>query len=193
MMASAWEALAHQHILHASPKHCRAWRHCGGVGQLLRRARFNHLVHHALVRSPRWKRQHFLHSQHLSPAVVNQLQETDFGETIHPTLDALALFSGIPLLISIPIYITFSPQWTPLGIVIAALPFVMTRSVHPLLHNPLPAPQSIQESGFWQAIVGWLRAVPLAYLRRYHSRHHRQDKSHYNLLLGFDFFVSKAK
>ena len=67
--ASWWESFAHRTILHAPHEQARGWCRLGLMGTGMRRARFNHLVHHKLASSPYWTPQRLLRSAQLSRAI----------------------------------------------------------------------------------------------------------------------------
>ena len=187
-VASGWEAYGHRAILHASPKTAKQWLQWGRIGMGMRQARFNHQIHHQLMTSSEWTRQRLIASAQLSPWVVNQLQETAFGESINPTLDALILFSGLPLLITVPLFLLTCPQWLPLGIVIALVPFMMTAYVHPHLHRQ-PA---IPENGTKDSPLAYPLQQLLNSIREHHAEHHRHPWTNFNLMLGADSVVKMA-
>jgi hypothetical protein len=56
-----------------------------------------------------WTRARIQGSQTLSKTSIAQPEETGFGESIHPTLGAIALFSGIPLALTIHLHLEISP------------------------------------------------------------------------------------
>ena len=165
-ISSAWESVAHQSILHAQARHNQVWRRYGVLGLLLRRARFNHLIHHASTQSPTWTEERISKTTLLSSGVIKQLRETDFGKTINPTPDALLLFSGVPLLLIIPLFLIVAPESVWVGVLIGLIPFAMTRYVHPHLHRSA--------------------ASALQSLRHYHGQHHEQPWTNFNLTPGFD-------
>ena len=88
----------------------------------LRDARFNHLIHHRLVRPGPWSNTRILASPTLSKRSIGQLQETGFGESINPSLGAILLFSGVPLLLILPLLLLICPASLPLGLLIAFIP-----------------------------------------------------------------------
>jgi hypothetical protein len=98
------------------------------------RAHFNHLVHHKLANSLYWTPQRMLRSAQLNRTIRDQLQETEFGESINPTLDALLLFDAVLLLASIPLDLLIAPSALSVSFLIALVPFAKTRYVHPHRH-----------------------------------------------------------
>ncbi|MEB3255304.1 MAG: hypothetical protein VKJ05_02835 [Synechococcaceae cyanobacterium] len=145
----------------------------GTIGTAMRRARFNHLVHHKLASTHSWTRQRLLSSEQLSQNTRQQLQETAFGESINPTLDALLLFAGVPFLATIPLHLRLAPAALPVGLLIALAPFAMTSWVHPHLH----------------AKADGLLGHALQPLRDYHAEHHRRPWTHFNLVPGGDVLL----
>ncbi|MFN9628724.1 MAG: hypothetical protein ACK59A_00615 [Cyanobacteriota bacterium] len=103
-IASGWESMGHRLLLHAPRKRAMAWHRLGVIGRGLREARFETQLQHS-----RW----------MSKAVVDQLEDTNFGLTIHPTIGALVLVSGLPLLLTTLLYLAVCPTWLPLGVVTA--------------------------------------------------------------------------
>lgn len=136
----------------------------------MRRARFNHLVHHKLACAQPWTRERLLGSEHLSQQTIQQLQETDFGASINATFDALCLFAAPPLLLILPLYLLAAPRWLPIGFLIALVPFLLTKFVHPHLH--------CESSNLLGRV--------LEPLREYHAEHHRRPCTNFNLLPGGD-------
>ena len=117
-IASAWESWAHRELLHANSCRNNVWRRCGFVGLLLRRVRFNHhVVHHTVMHLTSWSKERI--ASRVSDESQSRLEKTQFGETIQVSVEAITLFSGIPLVMIIPLYAHFAPIWTPLGVMIA--------------------------------------------------------------------------
>jgi hypothetical protein len=181
-ISSAWESVAHQSILHAHARHNQVWRRYGVLGLLLRRARFNHLIHHASTQSPTWTEERISKTTLLSSGIIKQLRETNFGKTINPTPDALLLFSGVPLLLIIPLFLIVAPESVWVGVMIGLIPFAMTRYVHPHLHRSAAAiPEATRHSFAAQPAASALQS-----LRHYHGQHHEQPWTNFNLTPGFD-------
>ena len=181
-ISSAWESIAHKSILHARAFHSHVWRRYGVFGLLLRRARFNHLIHHASTQSPIWTEERIAKTTLLSPRVIKQLSETDFGKTINPTPDAVLLFGGVPLLLIIPLFLIVAPESVLFGVLIGLLPFAMTRHVHPHLHRSAAATEKTTH----HSLASQPAAYALQYLRHYHARHHERPWTNFNLVPGFD-------
>jgi hypothetical protein len=180
-IASTWESIGYRRILHAKRSEASKWRHYGLIGMAMREARFNHLIHHKLIRTSSWTRARIHASQRLSKASITQLEETGFGESVNPTLGAIILFSGIPLALTIPLYLEMSPAWLPVGLLIALTPYLMTSHVHPYLHAKTVRMAKADSP----AIYG----IPLAaidQLRAYHAEHHRHPWKNFNLFVGAD-------
>ena len=184
-IARAWESIGHRRILHATRREATQWRHYGMMGKAMREARFNHLIHHKLMRTSSWSRERIKGSKTLSKTSITQLEETEFGETINPTLGAIVLFSGIPLVLTIPLYLKMSPAWLPVGLFIALSPYLMTRYVHPYLHAKTVR-MATENS---PAVYGVLLAA-IDDLRAHHAEHHRQPWKNFNLLINTDMLFN---
>ena len=184
-IARTWESIGHRRILHAKRREATQWRHYGMMGKAMREARFNHLIHHKLMRTSSWSRERIKGSKALSKTSIAQLEETEFGETINPTLGAIVLFSGIPLALTIPLYLKMSPAWLPVGLFIALSPYLMTRYVHPYLHA-----KTVRLATGDSPAVHEIFLAAIDELRAYHAEHHLQPWKNFNLLIGADMLFS---
>jgi hypothetical protein len=177
--------MGHRNILHANRKQAVRWQRYGAIGQAMRDARFNHLIHHQLNSSNSWTRERVQKSRGLSESTVSQLNETEFGGLVNPTFGSIVLFSGPPLLLITPFFLVLSPGWLPIGALIALSPYMMTAYVHPFLHegdDESATRSTTAVKSMIQATVGHLKA--------YHAEHHRQPRKNYNLLFGGDQVLS---
>lgn len=188
VIASAWESWAHRELLHANSRRNNAWRRCGFVGLLLRRVRFNHhVVHHTLMHSTSWSKERI--ASRVSNESQSRLEKTQFGETIQVSFEAITLFSGVPLVMIIPLYAYFAPIWTLLGVMIALTPFLITKYIHPYLHAPFRPSEIGSGRTFTQRIC----YPVLTYIRRYHAIHHLSPTVNFNLMLGADYLFRTAR
>jgi hypothetical protein len=184
-LASGWEHCGHRFILHASPKEAKLWRRYGRMGLAMREARFNHLIHHKLVSSCTWTRKRLKASGWLSPGSILQLEQTGFGEFVNPTVGAFALFSAVPLAVTIPMYLFQAPRQLPIGLLIGLLPYIATSFVHPYLHADNTEASKSQATALRGALSRLLQP-----LRKYHALHHASPWKNFNLLLGADQLIS---
>jgi hypothetical protein len=185
LVASAWELIGHRSILHANKEQASQWQRYGVIGKAMREARFNHLIHHHLSKSNSWTRARIQASLGLSESTISQLEETKFGVLIKPTLGSIILFSGLPLLVTIPCFLVLCPAWLPLGAIIAMSPFLMTRYVHPVLHE-----DNEVSAARWVRLLHPAIQPAVEYLRAYHAEHHSHPYRNYNLLLGAEHILS---
>lgn len=186
-LASGWEYCGHKLILHASPIQVKLWERYGVIGIAMREARFNHLMHHKLEASSAWTQERILLSARLSHRSIQQLEQTGFGSFVNPDIGSFALFSFIPLVASVPIYLFNAPQQLTIGLLIALLPYIATSWVHPYLHSdvdkiniPLP-----------RLCANQIRVV-LKRLQSYHLLHHQIPERNLNLVLGADQVIQLA-
>jgi hypothetical protein len=184
-LASAWEHCGHRLILHASPKEAKLWRRYGRMGLAIREARFNHIIHHKLVSSCTWTRKRVKASARLSPESILQLEQTGFGEFVNPTVGAFALFSAVPLVVTIPMYLFQAPRQLPIGLLIGLLPYIATSFIHPYLHTENIEGSNSQATSFRSLLTRLLQP-----LRKYHALHHACPWKNFNLVLGADQLIS---
>lgn len=89
----------------------------------------------------------------------------------------------------IPLYAHFAPIWTPLGIMIALTPFLMTKYIHPYLHASIRS----NAIGSWRVLIQRIYYPVLTYIRRYHAIHHLSPTVNFNLMLGADYLFRTAR
>ena len=190
--ASLWESTFHHHVLHARRRTKLTWRTWGTFGSLLRLAHFFHqTIHH---------RRTFRHSllvQFDSPAQRQALDSLlkgsigrrarldRYGLTVTGALEFVA-FTGLPLLVNSLVAITIEPWLLPFGTLASALPLLLSRYVHPLLHQPAPPASA---AGLIHALR---RTSVFQFLQGYHLLHHVRRTTNFNLLLGVDWFLGQA-
>ena len=187
MIASGWESWAHRSLLHASRRSRRAWRNYGEVGALLRLAYFYHnTIHHRRT----FRKSFFVQfddqtqkrklDHALKGSLLQRLEESTYGVTISGFWE-LFTFASVPVAFVTVEFALLAPLWLPIGILIALLPLLLTRYMHPLLH--LDAEQHRSEP-----LRRLICAAPLfAYMQRYHFLHHKYGLVNFNLLLGADW------
>ena len=190
--ASLWESTFHHHILHARRRTKRSWRNWGHIGALLRLAYFFHqTIHHrrTFLRS--------LLSQFDSPAQRQALDSRLKGSIgLRARLDRYGLtvtgptefvaFAGLPLLVNALAAIAVEPWLLPIGVLASLLPILLSRYIHPLLHEATPP---VCATGFLPRLR---RSLLFRLLQEYHLIHHVQRNTNFNLLLGADWLLGKA-
>lgn len=196
LATSTWEMWAHKNILHANRSHWNQWRRWGILGALLRRVRFNHhTVHHRLARysdlsettnnaTPTMRLGNLLSHESLKRLEANQ-----YDTSIEFSAEGLLLFCAVPVTVSLGLFLSLEPVWSPLGIAVGVFPFMLTKYVHPWLHRPSELNASSKICWLDNCIFRW----PLMYLREYHKYHHINPSLNLNLLLGSDFLCRLAR
>jgi len=190
LAASTWEMWAHKNILHADHSHWSHWRRWGNLGALLRIVRFNHhTVHHRIARyrdsskkakeaTPRMRFGNLLSLESLKRLEANQ-----YDTSIEFSAEGLLLFCAVPVTVSLGLFLSLEPLWSPLGIAIGVFPFMLTKYVHPWLHKSLELNASSKSC--W--LISYIIRKPLMYLREHHKYHHANPTLNFNLLPGADF------
>lgn len=193
-ITSLWEHGFHRSVLHARRRARRAWRRWPHIGALLRLGWFHHhVIHH---------RRTFLHSpfvQFDTPAqqaaldarvkgpVGARMRADRYGASVSGACQTLTVVT-VPLLLNLLLAWRLHPALWWAGALVAALPLVISKYVHPLLHD-LPA------TSRWGApLAAAFRRTPVfRFLRRYHLVHHARATVHYNLLPGADWLMPPSR
>jgi hypothetical protein len=196
LAASTWEMWAHKNILHANHSHWSRWRRWGILGALLRRVRFNHhTVHHRIARYrdlseitkeaiPKMRFGNLLSRESLKRLEANQ-----YDTSIEFSAEGLLLFSAVPVAVSLGLFLSLEPLWSPLGIAIGVFPFMLTKYVHPWLHRS--SKLNASSKNCW--LISYIIRKPLMYLHEYHLYHHINPTQNFNLLPGADFLFGLAR
>lgn len=193
LFASGWESWAHRTLLHGSTRTRHAWRAWGGIGRLFRLAYFYHnTVHHrrTFVESffvqfddPGQRRR--LQGA-LKGVVGERLRANGYGMTISGFWE-LFTFAAVPVAFISVGFALLSPAWLPVGILIALLPLILTRYLHPLLHLD---PEQHRADSLIHRIC---RTSIFLYIQRYHFVHHKYGAVNFNLLPGADWVLQVGK
>lgn len=190
--ASLWEATFHRHVLHAGGRARLSWRAWGCIGELLRLAHFFHqTLHHRRTfrRSPLVQFDSAAERQalesHLKGAIGRRAKLDRYGLTVTGPMEFMA-FAGLPLLANSLAAIAVDPRLLPVGAFASVLPLLLSRHVHPLLHEPQPP-------GNAAGITARLRrTAAFQFLQAYHLLHHARRDANFNLLLGADWLLGQA-
>ena len=193
LFSSSWESWAHRNLLHASMRSRRAWRTYGEVGKLLRLAYFYHnTIHHRRTFVKSFFIQFHDQSQKrrldrsLKGTIGEQLKANGYGLTISGFWE-LFTFAAVPMAFISVGFALLSPTWLPVGILIALLPLILTRYLHPLLHID---PEQHRAGSLVNLIC---RASIFRYIQRYHFIHHKYGLVNFNLLPGADWVFQVCK
>jgi hypothetical protein len=192
LVASVWEATFHRHVLHARRHARRAWRRWGSVGALLRLAHFFHQqIHHRRTFRSDLRVQFDSAAQrraldaHLKGAIGARARKDRYGLTVTGPAE-FGAFVGPPLVFNTAIAVGVAPQLIWVGAVIATVPLLLSRHLHPLLHQPSPPPASRGLGVRLQRTRGF------GALQRYHLLHHARRSVNFNLLPGADWLLGCA-
>lgn len=195
MAASGWESLAHWKILHASSRSRMSWRRWGEFGDLLRLAYFyHHVIHHQRTFVNSYFVQFDSHLQQqkldrlLKSGIRSRLKLNGYGTRITGFLE-LFTFAAVPMLINSALFAMLAPRGMAFGVMIALLPLLLSRYVHPFLHveaNELLARHQGLSHMFFKSRF-------FRYLQKYHFLHHQNVMANFNLLLGADFLFRVYK
>ena len=187
---STWETFVHWKILDASKKSRLKWKRKGGIFNLMRKGYFSHnVIHHQKT----YKDNHFIQfdSHHKKALLDAKLQPKfgcyRYGVTVSGFWE-LFVFISIPLTFSTITFITLSPQFLPLGIAIAITPMLLSKYLHPLLHENFTSEPEQKTFKSWV-----IRSPFFRFIQHYHFVHHKYGLSNFNLLPGGDFLMQVWK
>jgi hypothetical protein len=185
-VTSLWEATFHRVVLHASDSSRRVWRGWGSLGSLLRLAHFFHYEIHHRRTFARSLVVQFVDLSHrsridsrLKGSIGRRARLDRYGLTVSGPFELLA-FAGLPLLTNSIMAALVSPGLLWFGLAIAVLPYLLSRYLHPMLHEQPPL--ATQRS----ASAKFRRSAVFRFFQRHHLTHHRHDNINFNLLLGAD-------
>ena len=190
--ASFWEATFHRTVLHARQRARRSWRKWGAAGSLLRLACFyHHTIHHRstflrdqLVQFDSALQQGKLDSR-LRGAIGSRVRLDRYGLTVTGPSE-FAAFVGPPLLVNSLVALALAPGLLWMGAVISTLPLLLSRYLHPLLHEPIPSARR-------RAVLPALRRGRMfRFVQSYHLLHHAHGTRNFNLLLGADWLLGQS-
>jgi len=190
LTTSIWETFVHWKILHASKKSRLQWRRRGGIFNLMRKGYFSHnVIHHRKT----YKNNHFIQfeSHHKKALLDAKLQPKfgchRYGVTVSGFWE-LFVFTSIPLTLSTITFIALAPKFLPLGIIIAISPLLLSKYLHPLLHENFTS--KLEQNTF----KAWVtRSHFFNFIQHYHFIHHKYGLCNFNLLPGGDFLMQAWK
>jgi hypothetical protein len=170
------DSLVHRCILHSSPAAMTFYRRHRRVFRVLLRAHHAHHFHHAKVAQ-------------MSKAASRDKRTPD---AIRKEIKAMRRYPGGLLFFVTPLLLVcaLAPvlgRWALLGALPAVLAYpCLPLLVHPYLH--LRADEVSTVAGGWATWL--LQSLPLRWLAQHHAAHHRDPRSHHNLLAGGDLIVA---
>lgn len=202
MIASAWEAIAHAKVLHASKKQRQSFKKLGKLGLLMRRAFLSHeLIHHRATFKHSFYHQFDTHQQKdkldnrlkffLGNDLFHKITHNNYGLTVHYFWE-IVIFLAIPVMINLPlVYLAshiypITPPIYATTFLICTLPLLLSKFIHPFLHQDFSHTTN-------KSIVHKIILAPIMFLQYYHYLHHTQKYCNFNLCLGADFLFGWAK
>ena len=190
MTASVWETLIHWKILHASRRSKLRWKRIGGPFNLMRKGSFSHnMIHHKKT----FKKNYFVQfeSKNKKKLLDSKLKSKygcySYGVTASGFWEVF-VFISIPLFFSAFIFMLLAPAFLPLGLLIAISPMLLSKYIHPILHDRSAIDADIGKLKFW--IV---RSRFFNFIQHYHFLHHKYASCNFNLFPGGDLLLGLWK
>jgi len=100
----------------------------------------------------------------------------------------ILVFIGVPLSASIVVFYMLSPTYMWVGAIIAIVPMLLSKYVHPLLHEK----RTLSDISFsWLGVI--VSSRYFKYIQRYHFIHHQYSLCNFNLMLGGDYLLGVSR
>ena len=191
---SIWETFVHWKICHANKNTRLAWKRYGGIFNLLRKAYFLHnTIHHVKTYSSNYyvqfdslNKKESLDSKLYSRPHLRVLRDR-YGLSISGFWGN-AVFMAIPISIAISIFSLLAIKHVWFAILIAIVPMVLSKYLHPFLHEENPISKSTST-----IMKHFLNSRYFLYIQLYHYIHHRYPLCNFNLMLGGDYLLGVAR
>jgi hypothetical protein len=184
----------HWKILHASKRSRLAWRRLGGVFNLLRKAYFSHnTIHHVKT----YKSSYYIQfdSKKKKNALDSKLNSHPnfriIGDRYGLTISGFwenTVFMAIPIGGAIIVFSYIAPEFTWLGVLLATIPMLLSKYIHPLLHDKKFATKRKSE-----IIKYFVESKYFLYIQKYHYIHHQYALCNFNLMPGGDYLFGVAR
>ncbi len=193
-LTSLWETVVHWKILHADKASRLRWRQVGGIFNLLRKAYFSHhTIHHTKTYRTNYfqqfesrKQKESLDSK-LNPHPEFRIKCNRYGLNISGFWENI-VFVGVPLLNSVIVLYILSPPFIWVGFIIAVIPMLLSKYLHPLLHDAYASKST--NSIILKIIVN---SNFFKFIQLYHFIHHQYAMCNFNLMPGGDYVLGIAR
>lgn len=190
LLTSLWEHRFHARVLHAPRASRRAWRCWPGLGALLRLAHFHHhVIHHrrtfrrSAVQQFDSAAQQAALDARLRRVRHSGVRAARYGAGLHGPVQLLAV-TVPPVLLCTALALLMAPAWLWGGLAVALLPMLVSRFIHPLLHDLLPQAPWARRLARRVRGTAWFR-----HLQQHHHAHHANGRVNLNLVLGADWLL----
>ena len=163
------------------------WKKMSGIFNLLRKAHFSHnTIHH----NKTYKKSYFIQfespckKESLDSKLKSRPQLRILGDRYGLSISGfweIVVFVGVPLTINSIVFILLAPSFLYIGLIIAILPMLLSKYLHPLLHV-----KKLKKNLFISLVM---QSRFFISIQNYHFLHHKYVSCNYNLLPGGDYLM----